>query len=267
MGYVVLEQIDGRTVPLRLRATSPLKLLTPRRRSRAAWVIASSYGGGLVAGDAIEMEIHAGHDTTLFLGTQASTKIYRSTSGQSCRQTISLTAEAGSLCVIAPDPITPYAGSVYEQKQHIQLADGASLVLVDWLTAGRSACGEQWDFSRYESRTNVFVAGEQVIREALLLDSADGPLDSVCRTGNFGCFATALLIGPAVEAKAKSLAAEIASAPARRGATFHFAGSPIAGGLLLRIAGPGPEIVGRWLRNQLAFIGDLFGENPWARTW
>jgi len=266
-GFIVVERLEGRSVPVRLRANSPLKLLTPRRRSEAAWIIAGSYGGGLVAGDTLQIEIHAGQDAKLFLGTQASTKIYRSTNAECCRQTLSLTAQAGAVCVVAPDPITPFSESIYQQKQHINLAADASLILVDWLTAGRSACNERWAFSRYESRTDIFVAGRQVLREALLLDSLDGSLDHVCRTGHFGCFATVILVGPAISEDAKALFDRITHSSVRRGADLYFAASPILGGLLIRVAGPGPEIVGRWLRSSLAFVGKLLGEDPWARTW
>jgi urease accessory protein UreH len=69
-----------------------------------------------------------------FVSTQASTKVYRSerAAGQSLRAH----AAEDSLLVLLPDPVTPFAESSYSQEQHIDLAAGASLVAVDWMTAG-----------------------------------------------------------------------------------------------------------------------------------
>src|SRR5713101_5385126 len=121
-GHLTVESSARRTFISRLRADSPLKLLTPRHQSQAAWVIAGSYGGGLVAGDHLHLDIIAGPNSTLFLGTQASTKIYRSRDGQSSGQQLTLHAHEGAVCVVAPDPITPFAGAIYEQRQRAELA-------------------------------------------------------------------------------------------------------------------------------------------------
>src|SRR5262245_13535398 len=73
---------DGRrTVVSRAYASSPLKLLMPRNHGHAAWVYTSTYGGGLVDGDDIALRVDVDAGATLFLSTQASTKVYRSPRG------------------------------------------------------------------------------------------------------------------------------------------------------------------------------------------
>ena len=49
---------------------------------------------------------------------------------------------------LLPDPITCYSESRYVQRQKVALDVGGSVVSVDWLTAGRFANGERWDFER-----------------------------------------------------------------------------------------------------------------------
>lgn len=54
------------------------------------------------------------------------------------------------------------------------LEQGASLVLVDWLTSGRMSRGEGWDFTRLESRNEVMVQVRYlyiVLSETKLIDS------------------------------------------------------------------------------------------------
>src|SRR6516164_5623096 len=77
-GSVAVEHIASRSIITQLRATSPLKLLTPcRAASRAAWIFAATYGGGLVAGDEVNLSIRLAPRAAMILGTQSSTKIYR----------------------------------------------------------------------------------------------------------------------------------------------------------------------------------------------
>src|SRR4051812_31439961 len=98
--------VAGRTVVTGAQANSPLKLLAPRRRGNAAWVFTSTYGGGLVSGDEIALDVEAGASTTLLLGTQASTKVYAAArAGATCSQTLNVSAGANAVCVIAPDPV------------------------------------------------------------------------------------------------------------------------------------------------------------------
>ena len=88
----------------RARAAGPLRLLTPRAAGRAAWVVTSSLGGGLVDGDnvACEIEIHPG--ATCVITTQASTKAYRGVSSQQLR----VRAFGDATALVVPDPVVPY---------------------------------------------------------------------------------------------------------------------------------------------------------------
>src|SRR5882757_9593932 len=73
----------SRSVVSHAYATSPLRLLTPLNHGHAAWIYTSSFGGGLVNGDRIAMDIDVGRGAAAFISTQASTKIYRSPGGTS----------------------------------------------------------------------------------------------------------------------------------------------------------------------------------------
>ena len=50
-GFLDVARVERRSVVRRAFATSPLRLLTPKNHGSAAWVYASSYGGGLLGGD------------------------------------------------------------------------------------------------------------------------------------------------------------------------------------------------------------------------
>ena len=97
-GNVELTLVAGKTAVTRCRANSPLKLLTPRSSGGGAWIFSGTYGGGLVAGDSIHLDIFAGAKTTCLLSTQASTKIYR-TESTPCAQELNVIAESGAILI------------------------------------------------------------------------------------------------------------------------------------------------------------------------
>jgi len=271
-GRLEFSLVAGRTAVTCVRSASPLKLLTPRHGGRGAWVFSSTYGGGLVSGDTIDLGIEAGPGSLAFLGTQASTKVYRAAkSGDTCRQTMNVRIGREATFVSMPDPVVCFAGASYSQRQRFDLDDTAALVLVDWFTSGRSAAGERWAFARYESRTDVRLAGRLVLRDAMLLDPADGPLAAPHRAGQFDCFVSAVLIGGRLKDAGRKILESIGSKPVRQAALPQagvlFSASPLAAGcgIVIRAAGQGVEPVGRWLREQLTIVPELFDEDPWSR--
>src|SRR5258706_9140502 len=128
---------------------------------------------------------------------------------------------------------------------------------MDSLTAGRCARGERWAFSRYSTRTDIFLAGGRILHDFTLLDSSHGPIATPTRTGPFNCFATILLLGPAVAYASRALLDEINKAPLPRGAPILFSASPIPEGIIIRAAGANSELIGRWIRDHLRFVADL----------
>lgn len=262
-GELAFERVGAATVLRTARASSPLRLLTPRNHGHAAWIFAATFGGGLVDGDTIRIDLTLAPGSTGLLGTQASTKVYRCPSG-ACRQDLTATVGPEALLVLIPDPIVCFAEARYEQTIDVALAPQASLVLVDTFTAGRSARGERWQFARYASRLGVTRGGAPFVHDAVLLDPAHGEL--AARLGRFDAIATILLIGPRVRALRE---AATASAPApTRAAALAQAVSPLGeDGALIRIAGASVEAVTAAVRATLIDLGALLGDDPFARKW
>jgi urease accessory protein len=256
-GRVAFAVSGGRTVVTRALARSPLRLLTPRRPHPAAWVYASSFGGGLVDGDSVELDVAVGGGAIALITTQASTKVYRSPSG--CRQATRAAVAAGAALALVPDPIVGFAGARYEQTIDVRLEEGASLVLVDGFTAGRSAHGERWQASRYASRVRIERPEGPLLRDALVLDPAHG--DVAARMGRFEAMATMILLGPRLADAARAALDEVAATPATPGPLLE-AASPLGDGALLRVAADDTEAVTAWLRRRFSPVAAVFGGDP-----
>lgn len=263
---VEIQNVAGKSVVVRARAQSPLKLLSPRTTGNAAWLFTSTFGGGLLGGDTIELSLVAGANTRCLLSTQASTKIYR-TVGPVSQQNLDVRIGKGAIVVSAPDPVVCFAGSRFQQRQRFDLAAGAGLVMLDSLTSGRRARGERWAFDRYESTIEIFNETRCVFRDAVLLDPIHGPIAAAMRMGLFDCVATLVIIGEPLELFGREVLDFVASQSVSRDALLLFAASPIAGGVVVRVAGMDTETVMRWIEQRLSFVTELIGENPWSRKW
>ena len=264
LGVVEVVRAGAGSVVTCAYAASPLRLLTPRNAGHAAWIYAASYGGGLVGGDALRLDVRVGGQATAFLSTQASTKIYRSDRAASFELTGSVAA--GGQLVIWPDPVVCFAGSAYDQRQHIDLEAHTALVLVDWMTSGRRASGERWRFDRYSNRLTVRYDGHLVLLDPVALSADAGNL--VRRMGRFDVLCTATIVGPVLADAVDRILGRVAVMPAARRADLLIGAAPLSGtGCIMRMAGTSVEDVGRLLREHLSFVPTLLGDDPSARKW
>ena len=259
--------VSGQSAATSAYASTPLKLLVPQARGASVWAYLGSFGGGIVAGDQTAFDLRIGPGARGFVTTQGLTRIYRNPRGWPCTHRLNAVLGADSLLVLAPEPIQPFAGSAYTQRQAFHLQQGAGLVMLDWLCAGLAACGERWKFSRVHSSNEVFLDGKRVLLDSLLLDQAHGPLPSQHRLGRFNCLAFVVVIGDSLTAASKSLLAAIDSRPVETRAPLLISASPLRNGALVRIAGDGVETVGREIRRLLGFVPALLHDDPWSRKW
>jgi urease accessory protein len=263
-GLAVVRGRDGRSVVTRAYATSPLRLLMPKNHGSAAWVYTSSYGGGLVDGDRVVLEVDVGPGAAAFLSTQASTKVYRSPRGTSTE--LHARVSTDGLLAVIPDPTVCFAAARYQQVQSFDLSPRSGLVLVDWVSSGRHVSGERWAFHEYVARLRARVQGKVVLHDALALRAEDGDLRE--RLGRIDVLAVGLVLGSRLRERAAEILARVAAIPVRRRPEQLVTATPVGeGGCLLRVAGTSVEQTARAMREHLGFLPGLLGDDPWARKW
>ncbi|KAI9096145.1 urease accessory protein UreD [Phlyctochytrium arcticum] len=219
----------------------PLRLLSPRTysdRHVAAYIL--TYGGGLLSGDKVDLQVQVDQDCSLSLLSQSSTKVFRQpplpnpecvppapeaiAARQNRRnltsiltppptaavQDLSATVAAGALLAVLPEPITCFADASYSQHQSFRLAPTSSLVLLDWFTSGRATRGEVWEFDRFMSHNEIYCVAENG-QEVEIDLTLQGPKTKVWEDRSYAqnmhpyhCFANLTLIGPRVQALVKS---------------------------------------------------------------
>lgn len=204
----------------------------------------------MVRGDRQDLSIKVDAGAKLGLITQGATRIYRQAGrlgGQEqeqqqppCQSTLHAKVGNDAVLVVAPDPLVPFSGSSFVQRQRFDLEPDASLLLVDWFGAGRVNSGERWDFDLLSSRCDLFhssagAGGEDCgkdnvpfLIESLSMDNrrqtrlSDMPDSStldpfgfdVSSDATFDAFASVIMHGPAMEevsARFEELARSLAS--------------------------------------------------------
>ncbi|RAK62180.1 urease accessory protein UreD [Hymenobacter edaphi] len=261
------------------RSVQPLKLLNPRSNAAACHVVLSSYGGGLLAGDVIRLRVRARAGTQLFLGSQASTKVYRSGGGAVAEQLTEGEVEAGAAAVVFPDPVVPQAGSRYRQVQHWQVQPGALLLLADWFSAGRTDAGEQFAFDAYHAELRVRRAGHLRVLDRFSFEPAAHIAASPANFQQYQTTLSVYLVGTPGEERFERLGAALLALqmPGRRELHFHLPAHACA--LTVVPAREDVYVLRAAARRrldlqpllaalmQLVAAEDVLGYNPWERKY
>jgi len=272
----------------------PLKLLSPRVHHPAvaiAYIL--TYGGGLVSGDHIRLDVHVCSGASLLLLTQGSTKVFKHRLGARAlkrrrpatanvssslptTQRLDVSVQQDGVLLLLPDPVTCFSNAAYNQLQSFHLERGASAVILDWITSGRMSRGEEWQFTRYYSVNEVWLGKKRVARDVLLLEEQTTNSEVLPqrtlkdRMAMFACYATVLLIGPKVNAIGAVLST------AYRALSIYQRVSPermvwslgeIEGGWVVRVAAKETETVREWLREQLVGLSELVGADVYSKAF
>ncbi|KAI1377201.1 UreD-domain-containing protein [Hypoxylon crocopeplum] len=204
----------------------PLKLISPASiaENGSVLVFLLSYGGGLVGGDQINLSIDVQPGARLSIVTQGHTKVFRSVAPDIVtRQNLRVEIKDGGALCLLPDPVQPFESSIYEQVQIFKLTANASLFLLDWVTQGRTALGENWSLARWVGRNEVWSTSDAatfkdrlLVRDTVILDGARRSAGSPSlRESMYGhaIVGTLILRGPSTKSLGEFFLAEFGALP------------------------------------------------------
>ena len=232
----------------------------PRSRARAPRAVCLvTFGGGLVDGDAIEVDLRVEAGATLVVFTQATTKAFRGSSTQHIR------AEVHGTLVLLPDPVACFARARYRQRVDITLHGEGSAVTLDGFTSGRAAFGERWAFDAVDLRDDRR-ATEGPARPRPRRASArraDGPIAT--RAGSLRGVRDACSPSAARRrGRHAALARRRASSPTTSSRRRAPARARLHSGAIVRIAGTSPAHALGEARRRLRNLPDIDVVDPFA---
>jgi hypothetical protein len=134
--------------------------------SRALTCYVLGYGGGLISGDSIILDITVKPKASLVITSQSTSKAFKAIPGRDATFVkTTATVGKGGLLFLVPQPMQCFGGSKLEQETNVTLdgagkgdtsLDDASLLLVDWYTGGRKNLdGGLWNMESFHTTTTI----------------------------------------------------------------------------------------------------------------
>jgi len=145
---------------------------------------------GIFDDDVISLAVTAEAGSSIVLTTPSAGRVYRSRKGGTAQVDQKYTVASGAHLEFYPEPFIPQAGARYEQRSTLDVAADGTLIFFEWLTPGRVASGECFQYTELLWDTDVSHAGRLVSRERYRLSPEDHSLSSMKLA-----FATAHYIG------------------------------------------------------------------------
>ncbi|KKA29237.1 hypothetical protein TD95_002062 [Thielaviopsis punctulata] len=226
-GRIVARRVpEGLTTVEVMSFRYPLKMIAPAAfvSHKSAIVFILSYGGGLVGGDSVSIDMLVRCDSRLCLLTQGYTKVFGSDRPDKItRQRFDIVVEAnGALCLL-PDPVQPYAASIYEQTQVFTVDASSDLCILDWVSQGRVALGENWHLRKWIGTNEIWLSespanssARLLVRDTVILDASTARLSGMPLAQtmySLGVFGTLLIRGPHMQKLAGFFIQEFEATP------------------------------------------------------
>ena len=148
---------------------------------------------GVLDGDRTFMRVELDAHTKLRLGTQSYQRLFRMEEG--AEQVMEVRMGEGACLTWLPHPCVPHARADYRGTNRIFMKAGCRLVWGEVLTCGRRLNGEEFLYSSYHVRTEVFIGEELALLENVFLQPALMPVQALGQMEGFTHQASLLCIG------------------------------------------------------------------------
>jgi len=153
--------------------------------------------GGVVGGDALDVEIKVGSDAHAVITTPGAAKWYKA-NGKSSKQSVQIQLDANASMEWLPQEAIFFDAANVQLSQAIRLAKGARYIASDIVCLGRSASGETFNTGRITQRSTIHRDGKLIWFEQGALIAGDGLMTSALGFSGHTVSATLIAVGAAV---------------------------------------------------------------------
>ncbi|MGN1119922.1 MAG: urease accessory protein UreD, partial [Oscillospiraceae bacterium] len=145
--YICAENKNGTTIISDSFFSSPIKIAKPFYRPDYTEIMMMTASAGMLDGDVYDIEIIVKKGASLKLTGQSFTKIFKSGEKNGAAQRVRITVEDGVRLIYCPQPVIPFADSIFDSRTEVFLEDNASFLMQDIFSCGRNAMGEAFAFT------------------------------------------------------------------------------------------------------------------------
>jgi len=176
---------NERTVLTKSFCSAPFKIanITEDKKQGRLQIMLMSSSPGILDDDEITLQIHVGERCSLELQTQSYQRLFQMNKG--ARQFLNVYLNAGASFVYIPHPVVPHRNSVFLSKSRIVMEQTSSLIWGEVMSCGRKLNGEVFEFSSYQSITEIFFGEKLVVKENILMRPGETDLNSIGQLENY----------------------------------------------------------------------------------
>jgi len=148
--------------------TPPFKVADIRedKRDPTLQLMLMSSSPGVLDGDEYRMKIELEEGCSLSLETQSYQRLFTMQTGAS--QHLSLHMADNCSFSYLPHPVVPHKNSNFSSRNKINMEKNCSLIWGEVLSCGRKLNGEEFEYAKYHTITEIFIHGKLIIKENLL---------------------------------------------------------------------------------------------------
>lgn len=227
--------VDGRTRIRDLYQRGAAKIRLPQVAAGPLEAVLINTAGGMTAGDRLDWSFGVGADAAVALTTQACEKAYRADGGVARIRTSARVANGGHFAWLPQETIL-YDRCALERRLEVDLADGATALIVESVIFGRRAMGETVRDARFADTWRIRAGGRLIHAEnvAFAGDVAAG-LGRAAVLGGATALASVLLVSPDAEARLDEVRAVLGPEGAASAWSLRGPGGATSGKLLARL--------------------------------
>lgn len=185
----------GRTRRTRVHEDGSLRIRFLNADADALEAVIVNTGGGMTGGDRFAVDVALEEGANLVVGTAAAEKIYRST-GVDGKVNVTLTVGANAKLAWLPQETILFDRARLKRRIEIDLADKASLLMVEAVVFGRAAMGEAMAEGLFADHWRLRRGGALIFAEATRLDGAIAAKLAAAASAKGGIAVATVLIAP-----------------------------------------------------------------------
>lgn len=161
---------DGKTVLDTLRQSGSFRCLFPRQKAATLESVLVNTAGGITGGDSFQVAATVATGCALTLTTQACERAYRAQAGAAGQLETSLTVAKGGHINWVPQETILFNKSHLNRTLTLNMAQGASALLVEPMVFGRATMGEELTHLQLHDRIEIVRDGAPVFIDATRFD-------------------------------------------------------------------------------------------------
>lgn len=184
---------DGKTILSDKFYTQPFKIMKPFHiKKDLMTVMMQTASAGILKGDTQEMSFVVEEGAKMELLSQSFEKLHKMDGG-SARRDATIKVAKNGLFKYSPLPTIPFADSGFNSTIHAELEDETSqLILLEVLSGGRIAYGEEFAYSFYNSHITVREGGKLIYNDNAQYNPSESDMKALGMYEGFTHMATLL---------------------------------------------------------------------------